>query len=101
MKRSVLAVIAALAACATTDPPEAQMAAARSMVAQARPVAQQDAPHELAAAEGKLARAELAMQRGHYEHARMLAEQADADARLAWSVSESARVRMELEKARQ
>ena len=101
MKRSTLALIAALAACATTDPPEAQMAAARAMVAQARPLAEKEAPFELAAAQGKLARAETAMQRGHYEHARMLAEQADADARLAWSASESARLRMELEKARQ
>jgi hypothetical protein len=94
-------LIAALAACATTDPPEGQMAAARAMVAQARPVAEEAAPQELAAAQAKLTRAESAMQRGHYEHARMLAEQAETDARLAWSVAESARLRMELERAKQ
>ena len=54
----------------------------------------------LAAAEGKLARAESAMQRGHYEHARLLAEQAEADARLAWTASENARVQRTLETER-
>lgn len=92
MKRISLAFLAALAACAMTDPPESEMAAARAMVAQARPAAAAEAPQELAAAEGKLARAESAMQRGHYEHARLLAEQAEADARLAWAASETARV---------
>lgn len=100
MKRTTLALVgatlSALYACATTDPPEPQMAAARAMVAQARPVAQKDAPLELAAAQGKLARAETAMQRGHYEHARLLAEQAEADARLAWTASENARVQRAL-----
>ena len=62
------------------------------MVAQARPVAESDAPIELASAHGKLARAETAMQRGHYEHARLLAEQAEADAKLAWTVAENVRV---------
>lgn len=93
MKRIALTFVAALAACATTDPPESQMASARAMVAQARPVAERDAPLELAAAQERLTRAEIAMQRGHYEHARLLAEQAEADARLAWATSE--RVRMQ------
>jgi hypothetical protein len=69
-------VTLALAACAFTDPPEHQMGAARAMVAQARPVADRDAPQE----------------RGHYEHARILAEQAEADAKLAWTVAENVRV---------
>ena len=51
-----------------------------------------DAPQELAQAQQKLARAEAAMQRGHYEHARILAEQAEADAKLAWTVAENVRV---------
>jgi len=87
-----VAFVAALAACATTDPPESEMAAARAMVAQARPVAQAAAPTELATAEGTLARAETALQRGHYEHARLLAEEAEADARLAWTTAEAARL---------
>jgi hypothetical protein len=86
------AVALALAACATTDPPERELGAARAMVSQARPVADRDAPQELAGAQQKLARAEVAMQRGHYEHARILAEQAEADAKLAWTVAENVRV---------
>jgi Domain of unknown function (DUF4398) len=85
-----LAVLA-LAACATTDPPEREMGAARAMVAQARPVAASDAPQQLAEAQLKLGRAEDAMKRKHYEHARILAQQAEADAKLAWSVAENAR----------
>lgn len=86
-----LAVLA-LAACATTDPPEREMGAARAMVSQARPVADRDAPREIAEAQQKLSRAEDAMQRGHYEHARILAQQAEADAKLAWTVAENVRV---------
>ena len=82
----------ALAACATTDPPEREMGAARAMVAEARPVAAQEAPQQLAEAQAKLSRAESAMQRGHYEHARILAQEAEADAKLAWTVAENARV---------
>jgi hypothetical protein len=96
VKRLWFVPFAVLAACATTDPPEAEMAAARAMVAQARPAAQQDAPAELAAAQGKLVHAETALQRGHYAHARILAEQAEADARLAWTVSENARLQRAL-----
>ena len=96
MKRIAFAFVAALAACATTDSPESEMAAARAMVAQARPVAEADAPQELAAAQAKLARAELAMQRGHYGHAQILAQQAEADAKLAWTTAENARVQRAL-----
>jgi hypothetical protein len=81
----------ALAACATTDPPERELGAARAMVSQARPIAGNDAPQELAEAQLKLSRAEAAMQRGHYEHARILAQQAEADAKVAWTVAESVR----------
>jgi hypothetical protein len=97
VKRTTQAwILAMLAGCASTEPPESQMAAARAMVAQARPVAGQEAPLELAAAQGKLVRAESAMQRGHYEHARLLAEQAEADAKLAWAVAEEQRVQRAL-----
>ena len=73
MKRIPLLFIGALAACATTDPPESQMAQARIMVAQARPAAQQDAPQDLANAQAKLDLAERAMQLGHFEHALLVA----------------------------
>jgi len=89
VKRLALVLVGVLAACATrVPPPETQMTAARAMVAQARLVAQQDAPQELASAQAKLARAERAMQRRNYEEARLLAEQAEADARLAWTASQ-------------
>jgi len=100
VKRICWVFFGALAACATTDPPESEMAQARDMVAQARPVAQQDAPQELSDAQAKLERAERAMQRGHYEHARLLAEQAEADARLAWVTSEKVRAQRAAEQER-
>ena len=97
---ALLSMVAALAACATTDPPESEMAAARAMVAQARPVAQAEAPAQLATAQGTLERAEAAFQRRHYEHARMLALEAEADARLAWTTAENARAQRELQEER-
>ena len=99
MKRTAQACILALlaaAGCATTDPPQREMTAARAMVAQARPVAEKEAPLELAAAQSKLVRAEAAMLRGHYEHARLLAEQAEADAKLAWTLAEQKRAQRAL-----
>jgi hypothetical protein len=90
-----LALCAALAACATTEPPDAEMAQARAAVAQAAPLAQ-DAPHEFAAARVKLEHAETALQRGHHGHAQLLAEEAEADARLALAVAENARMQRAL-----
>jgi len=81
----------ALAACATSSPPEQELGAARAMVAQARPLAAADAPQQLAEAQVKLGRAEAAMQQKKYEEARNLARQAEADARLASSVAENVR----------
>ena len=100
VKSIVYLSFAALAACATTDPPQSELAAARAMVAQARPMAEATAPAELAAAQGTLARAEAAMQRGHNEHARLLALQAEADARLAWTIAENARAQRALQEER-
>ena len=100
MNRVAFIFVAALAACATTDPPESEMAAARAMVAQARPAAMADAPYEIATAEGKLQSAESAMQRGHYAHAQILARQAEADAKLAWTTSENARLQRTLQEER-
>lgn len=82
---------AGLVACATTPPPTEQMGAARTMVSQAQQVASAEGAAELDTARTKLARAELAMQRGDYLDARILAEQAEVDAKYAWTRSENAR----------
>jgi hypothetical protein len=78
-------------ACTTTPPPTEQLAAARAMLNQAQPAAGKDAPLELQSAQTKLSRAEDAMQRGDYEIARRNAEQAEVDAKLAWTTAENAR----------
>jgi hypothetical protein len=80
------------AGCASAPEPTEQLAAARASVAQAQPVAMQAAPAQLAAAQTKLARAEDAMKRGDHLQARMLAEQAEVDAKYAWTVAENARM---------
>lgn len=92
MKAAIpFAFACSLAACATTPPPTEQLAAARAMVSQAQPAAGREAPLELQTAQAKLGRAEDAMQRGDYEIARRNAEQAEVDARVAWTAAESAR----------
>ena len=97
MKRDSAAKIACgmavlcVGACATTPPPTEQLAAARAMVNQAQPAAGKEAPLEMQSAQTKLSRAEDAMRRGDYEIARRNAEQAEVDAKLAWSAAENAR----------
>lgn len=61
------------------------------MVSQAQAVAPNEAPAELGAAQAKLARAEQAMRRDDYVNARIYAEQAEVDAKYAWTLAESAR----------
>lgn len=86
----------ALGACAMSSAPNAQIRAAKAVVADAEPLAMQYAPHELQAAKGKLARAEAAMTRYDYVLAGWLAEEAEADAKLARSLAESERKRREV-----
>jgi hypothetical protein len=88
--RVLLLPVLALAACAGAAPTE-ELAAARAALVQAQPVAAKEAPAELQAAQAKLARAEDAMRRGDNDAARRLAEQAEVDAKLAWTTAESAR----------
>lgn len=86
----------ALTACVTTPPPDEQVAAARAIVSQAQPVALRDGALELNNAQVKLARAEAAMQRGAYLDARIFAEQAEVDAKYAWTLAENARLQRAL-----
>ena len=86
----------ALGACAMSSAPSAEIRAARAVVADVEPLAMQYAPHELQAAKDKLSRAEAAMTRYDYVLAGWLAEEAQADARLAKSLAESERKRREV-----
>ncbi|WP_437880994.1 DUF4398 domain-containing protein [Pseudomonas sp. LRF_L74] len=73
----------ALSGCANDPAPNEQMRLTQQAVEQARAIgAGQDIP-EMAQAESKLARAEKNMAEEDYKRARMLAEQAELDARLA------------------
>jgi hypothetical protein len=87
-----IALAAALAACSSTPRPSEQVSAARAAVSQAQPVAVRDGAPELKTAQAKLMRAEELMQRGEYTDARILAEQAEVDARYAWTLAENARL---------
>ena len=90
-RTAALALAATLVACSSIPRPTEQVEAARAAVSQAQPVVARDGAAELKAAQAKLARAEDAMQRGTYEDARVFAEQAEVDARYAWTLAESAR----------
>jgi hypothetical protein len=91
-RASAIVLAVALAACSSTPPPKEQLDAARAAVAQAQPVAVRDGAGELKAAQLKLARAEDEMQRGENRNARILAEQAEVDAKYAWTLAENARL---------
>lgn len=93
MKAVLLALPLALAACAAASPPKDELTAARAAVIRAEPLAHRYAQPELHLAQGKLARAEQALQREDWTEARRLAEQAEVDARLASAVAENERSR--------
>ena len=58
----------------------------------AQPIALRDGAAELTAAQIKLQRAEQEVQRGEMANARILAEQAEVDAKYAWTLAENARL---------
>lgn len=94
MKAAVSVILPlALVACATASPPpDSDLAAARTAILQAEPVAHRYAPAELRVAQDKLARAEQAMARDDWREARRLAEEAEVDARYARALAENERV---------
>jgi hypothetical protein len=84
----------AVAGCASTPAPTEQMAVTKSAIANAVSAgASQYAPVEMRAAQDKMDRANRAMSKEDYKDARMLAEAAQADARLAEKMAESAKAR--------
>jgi hypothetical protein len=93
VKARALLLPLAFAACATSSPPNVDLAAARAALLQAEPVAHRYAAAELRGAQEKLARAEQAMARDDWTQARRLAEEAEVDARYAWALAENERAR--------
>lgn len=79
---AVLALLL-LAGCASDPAPEAQLQLTEKAVQQARAMGASDEQAELRAAEASLAAAREAFANQEYREARMLAERAELDARLA------------------
>lgn len=81
-----------IAACATVPPPTEQIAVSKSAIANAISAGGNEyAAVEMKSAQEKMDRAARAMQTEDYENARWLAEQAQADARLAEKKAQSAK----------
>ncbi|MCF7202737.1 DUF4398 domain-containing protein [Pseudomonas oligotrophica] len=72
-----------LSACASDPAPSEQLRLTAAALQQARAIGATDEIAELALAEAKLSEARLAMAEGDHRQARLLAEQAELDARLA------------------
>ena len=84
--------IAALVGCASVPPPTEQMAVSKSAIANAVSSGGAEyAPVEMRSAQDKMDRAGRAMQKEEFQEARTLAEEAQADARLAEKKAESAK----------
>ncbi|MDD0974069.1 DUF4398 domain-containing protein [Pseudomonas fontis] len=79
----VALALLALAGCAADPAPHEQLRLSEQAVAQAKAVGATDEVAELKLAEEKLARAQANMLSESYRDARMRAEQAELDARLA------------------
>lgn len=83
--------MALLSGCALVETPTAELAVARSAIADAESAgAAEHAPEDIASARERLARAEARARMRHYDEAQYLAEQAEADARLAAAKSRAA-----------
>jgi hypothetical protein len=81
-----------IAGCASIPPPTEQMAVSRSALANAASAGGAEyAPVEMRTAQEKMDRAGRAMEKEEYENARRLAEEAQADARLAEKKAQSAK----------
>ena len=89
---AIACAAAVIAGCAGTAPPKEQMAVSKSAIANAVSAGGSEfAPIEMKTAQDKMDRAQRAMDKEDYENARWLAEQAQADARLAEKKAQSAK----------
>ncbi len=95
------AALALLGACASTPPPNAELAVAKAAVGQAAGATGAEAPVEMAAARDKMARANAAYGQQDYELARQLAAEAEADATLAQAKARSVRSERALTEVRE
>ena len=102
-RSTAMAVVAAalLSACSSVPPPREQMAVTRSAVERASGPAGSDAAVEISLARDKLERANLAMGRQDYLEARLLAEEAEADATYAEAKARSVRAAQALQEVRE
>jgi len=89
--RPSLLCLPLLAACAAPAAPDAELAAARSAVEQAAPVAMEYAAPEWTAAREKLDDATRAYAGRDWRTARALAEEAEVDAKYAQALAERER----------
>jgi Domain of unknown function (DUF4398) len=84
--------VVAISGCASIPPPTEQMAVSKSAIANAVSAGGSEyAPVEMKLAQDKMDRASHAMEKEDYENARWLAEEAQADARLAEKKAQSAK----------
>jgi ABC-type uncharacterized transport system auxiliary subunit len=89
---AAVAVLFALAGCASTPAPTEQMAVSKAAVSNASSAGGNEfAPLQLKAAMDKMDAAERAMIKKDYGLARQLAEQAEVDAQLAGAMARSAK----------
>jgi len=85
-------VAVVIAGCASVPAPKEQMAVSKSAIANAVSAGGSEyAPVEMRIAQQKMDRANRAMEKEDYENARWLAEEAQADARLAEKKAHSAK----------
>jgi len=80
---SIVLLVVFLAGCASDPAPHEQLRLSKMALVQAKAVGADEEQADLALARGKLERAEAALAAGHNKEARMLAEQAELDARVA------------------
>lgn len=86
-----VAALALLSACASTPPPNAELAVGRAAVERASGSAAAEAPVEMSVAREKITRANAAFAKEDYALARQLANEAEADAALAEAQARSVR----------
>ena len=89
---AIACALALVAGCASVPPPTEQMAVSKSAIANAVSAGGSEyASVEMRSAQEKMDRASRAMGKEDYEEARRLAEEAQADARLAEKKAQSAK----------